>query len=154
MTQSLQRNTLIQKNIDGFWETIPPLWNHVRDHVRHVATEQFGITVEQFHILRHIKKGNASVSDLAVTKNISRSAVSQAVNLLVAKGLICRQEDPQDRRINQLTLTENGADLLSRIFAETRQWMAEEFTRLPVEKLAALTEAFDTLKTLFDETLM
>ena len=41
--------------IDRFWETVPPLWGMIRTHIRAEATKNFDITVEQFHILRHVR---------------------------------------------------------------------------------------------------
>jgi DNA-binding MarR family transcriptional regulator len=73
--------------IDRFWETVPPLWGTIRSHIRSAATGNFDISVEQFHILRHVRKGIGSISELATAKNISRPAVSQAVEALVKKGL-------------------------------------------------------------------
>ena len=106
---------LRQKAIDRFWETIPPVWNQVRNNLRSIAAEKFEISVEQFHILRHIRKGITSVSELADVKQISRPAISQAVDVLVEKGLISRQQDADDRRFVQ-----PGADPSRRRAAERR----------------------------------
>jgi DNA-binding MarR family transcriptional regulator len=59
---------------------------------------RFGITMEQFHILRHIRRGYRSVKDLAEKKQINRSAVSQAIDALVSKGLVTRIQESGDRR--------------------------------------------------------
>ncbi len=103
--------------------------------MRGIAAEKFGITVEQFHILRHIRKGHGSVSELAEAKGISRPAISQAVELLVAKGLVTRREKTEDRRFVQLGLTENGEELLSAIFRENRVWMEEKLSVLTPEQM-------------------
>ena len=97
---------LIPATIEAFWSTIPPVWNRVRGNVRAIALENFDISVEQFHILRHIRRGLSSVSELAEVKQISRSAVSQAVDILVARGLICRRQNALDRRNIPLELTD------------------------------------------------
>jgi DNA-binding MarR family transcriptional regulator len=39
-------------------------------------------------------------------KQINRSAISQTVDILVARGLICRQQDALDRRNIPLELTD------------------------------------------------
>lgn len=135
--------------IDRFWETIPPVWFQVRGHVRGVAVEHFDITIEQFHILRHIRKGITSASELAEVKQISRPAISQAVELLVGKGLIARQTNVEDRRYIQLALTPDGSDLLDGIFLENRAWMLEKLAPLSEEELDRLTAAMETLKRVF-----
>ena len=137
---------ILSRAVDTFWETFPPFWHQVRGHIRQVATEQYEISVEQFHILRHIHHGQGSVSELALVKNISRPAVSQAVDLLVHKGLITRTLDPSDRRHVQLTLTDSGDALLDAIFTDTRQWMVQLLSPLSSNELQVLTQAMDSLR--------
>ena len=60
------------------------------------------------------------VSELATAKNISRPAISQAVEILVKKGLLTRVPSREDRRCVDLVLTEAGNHLLDTVFKETR----------------------------------
>jgi len=152
MVTSPTKETLRQQMIDRFWETIPPMWNQVRNNLRCIATENFGISVEQFHILRHIRKGITSVSELATVKQISRPAISQAVDLLVEKGLISRRQDADDRRFVHLQLTPNGDALLTRIFQENRAWMLEKMAARGTEELNSLIAAMEILKDTFVDT--
>jgi DNA-binding MarR family transcriptional regulator len=139
------RETLRQA-VDTFWETIPPFWHIIRAHIRQVAMEQFEISVEQFHILRHIRRGRGSVSELAEAKNISRPAISQAVNILVNKGLVIRTPHVDDRRHIHLALTAAGNTLLDTVFEDTCQWMMQSLTPLSDAELQTLTRAMDSLK--------
>lgn len=132
--------------VESFWETIPPFWNRVKAHIRQVAMEQFDLSVEQFHILRNIRRGLDSVSDLAEVKNISRPAVSQAVDALVLKGLVTRTPDAQDRRHIRLALTEAGNELLDAIFGNVREWMMQLLAPLGEDGLLRLAEAMDSLR--------
>ena len=142
----------LQSAIDCFWETVPPTWNRIRANIRGVATQNFGITVEQFHILRHIRKGLGSVSELAEVKQISRPAISQAVETLVSKGLVMRQHSPEDRRFVQLSLTTEGENLLNAIFEKNREWMLKQMANLKTEDLELLLPALSILKNIFEET--
>ncbi len=153
MDTQTQTETLIQETIDRFWETVPPTWNRVRSHVRSIASEQFEISIEQFHILRHIRKGFQSVSELASVRQISRPAVSQAVDALVEKGLISRRQDTQDRRYVHLRLTASGEELLNKIFSENRAWMAARLATLPPEEMQTILRALDVLRATFEESL-
>lgn len=147
MTNPAQLNReSIRQVVDLFWETLPPFWHKVRAHIRQVAAENFGITVEQFHVLRHIRKGLGSASELAEAKQISRAAVSQAVEALVQKGLVSRAQDPQDRRHVRLSLTAEGENLLGSIFQNTRQWMAQVLAPLSEEELQTMAQAMESLK--------
>lgn len=137
--------------IDRFWETVPHMWNQVRGNLRCIAAENFEISVEQFHILRHIRRGICSVSELAEVKQISRPATSQAVEALVAKGLISRSQDADDRRYVRLVLTPGGDELLTRIFQQNRAWMMEKLSGLEEEEIKTVIEAFDILKRAVNE---
>jgi DNA-binding MarR family transcriptional regulator len=135
--------------IDRFWETVPPLWNFVRAHIRASATTQFEITVEQFHVLRHVRRG-ISMSELAVARDISRPAISQAVDILVNKGLLTRVQSTQDRRYVELALTDEGNHLLDTVFKETREWMKERMRGLTTRELETVADAMEIMKKIIE----
>jgi DNA-binding MarR family transcriptional regulator len=152
-TNSDSSESLVNKAIDRFWETVPPVWGRIRGNVRGIAMEYFNLTVEQFHILRHIRKGSHSVRDLAAAQLISRPAISQAVDLLVGKGLVTRCEQAEDRRYVQLELTESGNALLNAIFERNRAWMLEKMSALSQEELSNVMQAMEVLRKTFDPPL-
>jgi DNA-binding MarR family transcriptional regulator len=147
MTSSEQ---LREKAIDRFWETVPPLWNMVRSHIRTTATAKFDITVEQFHVLRYVRRGPNSMSELAVAKNISRPAISQAVDVLVKKGLLTRLPSSTDRRVIELALTDAGNALLDTVFRENREWMKERMNGLTADELQTIGKAMEALKKILE----
>ena len=136
--------------IDQFWDSVPRVWRLIRGHLRAIAAEQFSISVEQFHVLRHIRKGLTSVKDIADAQQISRPAISQAAEALVEKSLITRQEAAGDRRYVYLALTPAGDALLNQIFQQNRAWMREKMAALSAEELECITEGLRLLKVAFD----
>ena len=135
----------LRQAVEAFWEHIPPLWQRIRAHIRQAAAEQFDLSVEQFHILRHIRRGQDTVSELAEARNISRAAASQAVETLVQRGLVTRTTDRFDRRHVRLTLNDSGDALLDAIFDDTCWWMAQLLSPLSDKELESLTQALDSL---------
>jgi DNA-binding MarR family transcriptional regulator len=146
----LTSENLRERAIDRFWETVPPLWNSIRYHIRATATANFDITVEQFHVLRYVRRGTDSVSELATAKNISRPAISQAVEILVKKGLLTRVPSREDRRCVDLILTGDGNHLLDTVFKETRDWMKERMGALNPEELDTIARAMEIMKKMVD----
>lgn len=146
MDESSRSSDKLKQAVEVFWETFPPFWRIILAHIRQVSVEQFDITVEQFHILRHIRKGRNSVSALAEAKNISRPAISHSVDLLVTRGLIVRSTDPLDRRHVKLDLTAKGNALLDAIFGDTRQWMMKMLAPLSSGEIEALTGSMESLR--------
>jgi DNA-binding MarR family transcriptional regulator len=151
--ETLEKTTeeLLQVAIDRFWETVPPVWNTVRGNVRGIATECNEITLDQFHILRHIRRGRGSVSELAEIQQISRPAISQTVDILVDKGLVSRQTDADDRRYIRLELTPTGNELLNTIFKQNRSWMMDKMGGLSPDEIECIVHGLDVLKKTFIE---
>ena len=147
MTQQEQIGPAIEK----FWETIPPAWHATRATIRKVAAEQFHLTVEQFQVLRRIRRGSASVSALAEAAGTSRSAVSKAVDALVRRGLVARSQDPDDRRNVPLALTDEGQRVMDAIFTEAEAWLSARFARLTADELSLSLQAMETLQKAFTE---
>ena len=141
----------LRQAVDGFWEVIPPLWRSIQAHIRQAAIERYQIREEQFHLLRHIRRGYNSVSLLAQTRGISRPAVSQSVDLLVRRGLVVRTVDEHDRRHIRLDLSQSGSDLMESLLEDTRLWLMGRFASLPPRKLQELTSTFESLRHLSKE---
>ncbi len=150
MTSTLARAKTVEEALDGFWETIPPLWGQIRAHIRAVARENFQLGVEQFQVLRLIRQGRDSVSEIAAARNISRPAVSQAVDGLCGHGLLTRTEDPVDRRHTRLALTEQGSAVLDSVFGETRGWMKSKMADFGAAELEGLVAAMASLGKMLD----
>ena len=153
VTTHLTTEELFQQVIDRYWETIPRVANSVRVHIHQIVSENFEISAEQFHILRHIRKGNSSVSELAAIRQISRSAISQAVDLLVEKGLIARRENSEDRRYVDLDLTPAGDELLNAMIKKNRAWMMERLATLDSEEISSVMRGMELLKKAFGEQI-
>ncbi len=139
----------LQRTVDSVLTTLPPVWDRIRSNLRIAATTRFGITLEQFHVLRHIRQGYQSVGELAVKKQISRSAVSQAVNVLVAKGLVTRRHESDDRRCVLLELTPHASRVLDANYQENRSWMKTRMASMSREEMKSVHQAMEILNRTF-----
>lgn len=72
------------------------------------------VTLPQLRLLLELDQ-DAPVSplELASRLHLSASTVTATVDRLVQRGLVTREEDPQDRRRKRLDLTSQGADLMA-----------------------------------------
>lgn len=134
-----------QPVIDKFWESIPPVWRQTRTRIRHIAFEKFQMSVEQFQVLRRIRRGSTSVSALADASQTGLPAVSKAVDSLVKRGLVQRSSDPLDRRKVPLVLTDEGLRVLQVIFGEAEDWLALHFENLSEEETEAIMKGLSAL---------
>jgi DNA-binding MarR family transcriptional regulator len=147
----MSKQTAVTSVVDKYWESLPPAWHRTRSAIRGIAAEKFHLTVEQFQVLRRIRRGIASVSAIADDSRTSRSAVSKAVDVLVNKGLISRSHDPADRRNIPLALTTEGQRVIAGIYNETEQWLAGRFDRLTTAELDSLLQSMDLIQKVFKD---
>ncbi|WP_313798904.1 MarR family transcriptional regulator [Cytobacillus sp.] len=106
---------------------------HKVSHRGKERLSEFGLTPVQFTILHLLweKDGQKSI-DLAKRLLLDGSTITPIVDRLVQNGLIERRQDPADRRINLIYLTQKGKEL-----------------ELPLNK--AMDEVNDTVKQGFNE---
>lgn len=140
-----------QSVIDKFWESIPPVWRQTRTRIRRIAFENFQISVEQFQVLRRIRRGSTSVSALAEASQTGLPSVSKAVESLVRRGLVYRSSDPLDRRKVPLALTDEGQRIMQAIFEEAEAWLATRFKQLDASEVKAILKGLDALQKAFSE---
>jgi DNA-binding MarR family transcriptional regulator len=69
------------------------------------------LTFRQHRLLRRVAEGNSSMAALAAYGNLTVPTVSESVDLLVRRGLMSRQENPQNRRSLVLSLTPEGQEV-------------------------------------------
>ena len=86
-----------------------------------------------------------SVKALADLMGVSLPAMSRAIDGLYERGFVDRQEDPADRRMKRLRLTESGQEITSSL-NETRLASMQEFlVSLSDEEARALTQALSLI---------
>jgi DNA-binding MarR family transcriptional regulator len=90
------------------------------EHLR--AIEASGLTLTQFKGLLMLagpetSERSHSVKDIAERLHVSLASVSRAVDGLNRKRLVTRIEDPDDRRVRRIAITEKGRRLAGEIVA-------------------------------------
>lgn len=75
--------------------------------------ERTGLTMREAHVLLFLANNPDydTARDVTLFRGLSKSQVSQAVEILASKGLLCRTPDREDRRIVHLALTESARPL-------------------------------------------
>jgi DNA-binding MarR family transcriptional regulator len=72
-----------------------------------------GLSGPQVHALLHIHHaGECRVSEIGALAGSSNAAASQLVERLVRQGLVERTEDPKNRRVKRLRLTQRGHEII------------------------------------------
>jgi DNA-binding MarR family transcriptional regulator len=85
-----------------------------------------GLTMAQFGaLLRIYHKGACGVSDIGSELGVTNSAASQMLERLVQLKLISRSEDPNDRRVKQIVLTDKGTRIFQESTLAFQTWMED-----------------------------
>jgi DNA-binding MarR family transcriptional regulator len=72
---------------------------------------------------------------------LSVAATGRAVDVLVRHGLVVRREDPVDRRIKRIGLTDAGRETISRLNAARRDGLRQFVSTLSDEERERFTRA-------------
>ena len=80
--------------------------------------------MSQFGALFHLHRmGSSGVTDLGDHLGVTSAAASQMLDRLVQQGLILRSEDPNDRRVKQIVLTDKGHQVLQESIRARQGWL-------------------------------
>ncbi|HEX9029837.1 MAG TPA: MarR family transcriptional regulator [Anaerolineales bacterium] len=93
--------------------------------------------------LYHHRAG--AVSDIGTALGFTNAAASQMVDRLVQLGLIDRREDPSDRRVKHVDLTEKGRQLIHQIMEIRCRWIEDLTNRLTPEQRESVATALTLL---------
>jgi len=100
-----------------------------------------GLTMAQFGALLHIfHKGGCGVSDIGSDLGVTNSAASQMLERLVQLKLITRSEDPTDRRVKQIVLTDKGLQILQEGNLANRNWLEDLAKSMTAEEQEQVRE--------------
>ncbi len=101
------------------------------------------LSMSQIGALFQIYHGRSNVSDLGEGLGITHAAASQMLERLVQQKLILRTEDPQDRRVKQLVLTDKGCRIMQESVRARQGWLDDLVSGLSAgqkEQIAAAVE--------------
>lgn len=111
-------------------------------------TTKSRVTASQLRVLKLVARTNARrIGDVADFLAVSNAAASKAVDRLVRRGLLRRNESPADRRAVELSLTTEGRTVLAQYEAVTNQVLKEVFGSLPSDQLQATAAFLDQIST-------
>jgi DNA-binding MarR family transcriptional regulator len=116
----------------------------ILDPIRFQIWSDSGLTMPQARVLFTIlESGDQSAGDLAERLGVAPSTITGITDRLVRQNLIQRKEDPRDRRVVRLAMTEAGARLTFEIAESSRAYLRRVFAEIPDERLAAIASALE-----------
>jgi DNA-binding MarR family transcriptional regulator len=105
-----------------------------------------GLSMSQLGALFHIhSSGSSGVTDLGDDLGVTSSAASQMLERLVQQELILRSEDPSDRRVKQIILTDKGLQVLQESIRARQGWLSDLAETLSDSEKEAIIAALNIL---------
>jgi DNA-binding MarR family transcriptional regulator len=105
-----------------------------------------GLSMSQFGVLFHLsRKRSSGVTDLGDHLGVTSAAASQMLERLVQQGLILRSEDPHDRRVKQIVLTDKGSQVLEEGIRARQDWLVDLADTLSAIEKEQITAALNLL---------
>ncbi len=92
-----------------------------RDFKRFMDDED--LSPSQVNAMMRLYHGVSDISKIGEFTGVTNAAASQMVERLVQTGLVERKENPDDRRVRSLSLTDKGRLLIQRGFEVRQKWM-------------------------------
>ncbi len=137
-------------DFEQLFNTMLQLGKLMSQHTQQTHEERTA-TILQFSALNFIKEQpSATISDLSVPLQLSKSSATQLVERLVKLGLVGRINDTEDRRIIRLSITENGEKEFAALKKKMMDKMQRIFSKIPAKDLRELirihTNLIETLK--------
>lgn len=117
-------------------------------NVNAAALKRFGITPEQFNVLRILRGSHPKTMMLAdiATRMIDKSSnCTRLVEKLRLKGLVGRELCENNRRQVDISITDKGISLLRKIDADGAWWQ-ETFERITKKDARELNRILDRLR--------
>lgn len=116
--------------------------------VQHIpeAWINVNLTISQLKSLFFIsQEGSSNFSELASALKVTPPNVTGIVNRLVEQGLVSREENPENRRMHILKLTNEGKTLVAGLWESRISQLAPFLTELTTEDLSAIARGFTVL---------
>lgn len=105
-----------------------------------------GLSMSHFGAIFHIHRiGSCGVTEVGEHLGVTSAAASQMLDRLVSQGLIERKEDPEDRRVKRIELTDEGQHVYERGIQARQSWMEDLATSLSEAERQAIASALETM---------
>ena len=121
--------------------------NWLEEHLRNVL-KPYDITIQQYNVLRILRGANKALTTSVIRQKLidKMSDTSRMVDRLCKKGLVHRVQCCGDRRKVDISLTQEGHDLLAEIDSDSPEFDAC-VAALSQEEAILLSDLLDKMRT-------
>ena len=135
------------------------LWSCVGSVERVVRTRLYsdhGMTLPRFDYLSQLYRQpdrRMNMTELSRRLMVSGGNVTGLTDRLVADGLVKREQDSSDRRVQIIVLTDDGYERFIQVALEHEKWIGELFEDLGPDQMRDLNQTLGQLKQSLEKKL-
>ena len=120
----------------------------IESRIRQKLQFSFNTTLPRFDLMAQLERApeGLKMSELSQRLMVTGGNVTGITDGLEKEGLVLREVDSADRRINRVKLTAEGARQFRRMAAEHEQWIADLFSALSSRQKRHLIALLGELK--------
>ncbi|MDY7117903.1 MarR family winged helix-turn-helix transcriptional regulator [Halomonas sp. SSL-5] len=123
------------------------LADRISDELERMYSQRYGLNVAQWRVLSWLSHcDELTAKKICAYTNMDKARVSRAIQALEERRLISRTPSPQDQRVHDLHLTQEGAKLLEGLIPDAHAWEAELVATLSVGEYRDLLHAMSKLE--------
>ena len=98
------------------------------------------------HLATIVREESLSLGDLAAAEQVAAPTVTKVVRELEKRGLVVRDDDPNDKRVTLVQATSAGVALISQSRTRKDLWLSSRIANLDDDELASLAAAVTILE--------
>ncbi len=135
------------------WLRLLSLHNLVDGELRRRLQEQFSCTLPQFDVLSELERAGEpqTMSQVSRQLMVSNGNLTGVVDRLLREGQVRREENPVDRRVQLISLTDAGRTRFQTMATAHAAWLEELFGNLARADLDAAVDDIHALRDLVRE---
>jgi DNA-binding MarR family transcriptional regulator len=129
-------------------EVVPTVMRAIRSQMR--SRGSLDLTVPQFRALAFVNRNKgSSLCEVADHVGLTSPSASTLVDGLIERGMMTREEHPDDRRRIRLAVTEPGEAILEASTRGTMTYLAKKLSGVSADDREIIVKAMETLRSVF-----
>jgi DNA-binding MarR family transcriptional regulator len=124
------------------------------DRCNEMCLAELDVTVSQGYTIMSLpQEGELTMNALSQTIGVAGSTATRMVDQLVRKDLVARRNDPDDRRVVRVALTQRGQELRRKVGQATDTCFMGAFAEVPEERRRGTIDALELITESFARSL-
>ncbi|MEA3492880.1 MAG: MarR family transcriptional regulator [Candidatus Margulisiibacteriota bacterium] len=130
------------------FEQIMPLFHKSMAHMNECCVEEMNLTPHQFIVLKIIANtDNCIMSDLSNNLGVTMGNMTTMLDRLIKEGFAARKQEPDDRRVVGVRLTNKGKDIVAKATKKRQNILLNMLKKLSNKDIETMLKLIEKIVT-------